>query len=237
MNTNSTIESLGKIMKEETLQSVTFNILQNTLVLENLEPFPGYNGQNVPLESAPESIFLMTTKACPTETIFRLSGRICQYHALSFSACPAEISLFNNLYYGIRLKGLPSYNVIADIQGCYMDQGISFMKYKKIQSAGLMKIDKIFRLERIADHIYKDVEDAFTYYLEIPYAFNWNLFKKVTANIKNNLENRNFDAAIGFIYRKEIMDFVRIYAKTELPRLTIIREKYLEEIAHIRQPD
>jgi hypothetical protein len=204
-------------------------------VLENLEPFPGYNGQNVPLESAPESVFLMTTKAIPTETIFRLSRRICNYHTLSLNACPVEISLFNSPYYGIRLKGFTSYNTIADIQGCYMDHGISFMKYKKIRSAGLIKIEKIFRVEKIDEHIYKDLEDTLTYYLEIPYAFNWNLFKKVTANIKNNLENRNFDAAIGFIYQKEIIDFVRIYAKIEPPRLKIIREKYLEEISHIRQ--
>jgi hypothetical protein len=235
MNTYSTIESLGKIIKEETLQSVTFNVIQNTLVLENLEPFPGYNGENLPVESTPESVFLMTTKQCQAETIFRFSQRICKYHNLTFDACPAEISLYNNSYFGIRIKGLTSYTAIADIQGCYIDQGLSFLKFKKIRSSGLMKIEKIFRLERIDDYIYKDMEDALTYYLLIPYAFNWNLFKKVTGNIKNNLSNRNFDAAVGFVYLKEMMDFVRIYAKIELPRLRIIREKYLEEISHIPQ--
>jgi hypothetical protein len=235
MNAKTIVESLGKITKEEMLQSVTFNVIQNTLVLENLEPFPGYHGENMPFESAPESVFLMTTKACQTETIFRLSRRICNYHNLSFNACPAEISFFNTTYYGIRIKGLNSYNVIADIQGCYMDQGISFLKYKKIRSAGLMKIEKIFHLEKVDESIYRDQEDAFTTYLQIPYAFNWNLFKKVTTNIKNNLENRNFDAAIGFVYLKEIVDFVRIYAKTDISRLRIIHEKYLEEISHIQQ--
>jgi hypothetical protein len=235
MNANARIESLGKIIKEETLQSVTFNVIQNTLVLENLEPFPGYHGENLPIESAPESVFLMTTKACLTETIFRLSRNICSYHNLSFDACPAEITLFNTPYYGIRLKGLHSYTVIADIQGCFIDQGIPFLKYKKIRSVGVMKIEKIFRLEKIDENVYKDQEDALTYYLEIPYSFNWNLFKKVTGNIKNNLENRNFDAAIGFVYMKEIVDFIRIYANTDISRLKHIREKYLEEISHIRQ--
>jgi hypothetical protein len=235
MNSNAAIESLGKIIKEETLQSVTFNVIQNTLVLENLEPFPGYNGENMPMDSAPESIFLVTTKPCPTETIFRLSRSICSYHSLFFDSCPAEISLLNNLYYGIRLKGLRSYSTIADIQGCYVDQGISFLKYKKIRSTGIIKIEKIFRLEPIDEHIFKDLEDDLTYYLEIPYAFNWNLFKKVTGNIKNNLENRNFDAAIGFIYLKEMVDFIRIHAKIDIPRLKHVREQYLKEISHIPQ--
>jgi hypothetical protein len=154
---------------------------------------------------------------------------------MTFDACPAEISIYNSAYFGIRIKGLISYTGIADIQGCYMDQGLSFLKFKKIKSSGLMKIEKIFRLERIDDFIYKDREDALTYYLIIPYVFNWNLFKKVTSNITNNLENRNFDAAVGFVYLKEMMDFVRIYAKTDISRLRIIREKYLEEISHIPQ--
>jgi len=229
------IESLGKIIKEETLQSVTFNIVQNTFVLENLQPFPGYHGENLPAESAPESIFLIIPKPITAEMIFRLSRHLCNYHDLNFSACPAEISLSNNTYYAIRIKGLKSYANIADLQGCLMDNGISLMKFRKIKCPGVMKIEKIFSLDRIDNFIYKDLDDELTYYLNIPYQFNWNLFKKVTNNIKNNLENRNFDAAMGFIYHKEIFDFVRIYGHVNAERLRTIREKYLEEINHILQ--
>jgi hypothetical protein len=49
------------------------------------------------------------------------------------------------------------------------------------------------------------------------------------------MENRNFDAALGWIYLKEMIDFVRIYAKTDTERLKSIREKYLDEIHRIRQ--
>ena len=235
MIASNDIESLGKIIKEETLQNVDFNVIQNTLVLENLEPFPGYHGENLPVESKPESLFLITTKEFPTEIIFRISQRLCQYHHLNFDASPAEITIFNNLYHAIRIKGLSAYSSIADIQGCYIDQGITFLKYKKIKSTGIIKIEKVFRLAKIDDFIYKDREDELTYYLSIPYHFNWNLFKKVTYALKNNLENRNFDAAMGFIYLKELLNFVRIYAQTDINRLTIIREKYLEEIERIKQ--
>jgi len=235
MKSSEYIESLGKIIKEETLQNVNFNILQNTLVLENIEPFPGYHGENLPVESKPESIFLITNKECSAETVLRISRRLCNYHNINFDACPAQISVHNNQYFGIRIKGLVSYSSIADIQGYYLDQGITFFKHKKIKTDSLIKIEKVFQLEKIDEHIFKDIEDELTYYFSIPYHFSWNLFKKVTYTVKNNLENRNFDAAIGFVYLRKIFDFVRIYAKTDIERLRIIYNKYLEEIMQIKQ--
>ena len=205
------------------------------LVLENLEPFPGYHGENLPLESMPESIFLITAKSCPPENIFRISQRLCQYEHLNFNACPAEINLMNNQYNAIRIKGLSNYSSIAELQGCYLNQGITFLKHRKIKGSGLIRIEKVFRLEKIDDFVFRDLDDVLTYYLQIPYSFNWNLFKKVTYTLKNNLENRNFDAAMGFVYRSELFDFVRIYAKTDLSRLRIIREKYLKEIEKIKK--
>lgn len=234
MIANSNIESLGKIIKEETLQSVDYNVIQNTLVLENREPFPGYHGENLPFESKPESIFLITTRGYSPETVFRITQRLCKQHQMDFNACPAEITLFNNSYSAIRIRGLNTYTSIADIQGYYDDEGITFLKHKKIKGTGLIKIEKVFRLEIIEDYYYKDLDDEFTYYFAIPYQFGWNLFKKVTYIIKNNIENRNFDGALCFIYLKEITDFIRIYANTDINRLKLIREKYLEEIKRFR---
>lgn len=235
MKSIETIESLGKLIKEETLQDIDFNIAPNTLVLENLEPFPGYHGENLPFESMPESVFLITAKPFPSENVFRISQRLCRYQHLNFNACPAEINLMNNRYSAIRVKGLENYTSIADIQGCYMDQGITFLKHKKVKATGLIKIEKVFRLEKTDDFVYRDRDDELTYYLNIPYSFNWNQFKKVTYAIKNNLENRNFDAAMGYVYLTEWFDFVRIYARMDPGRLRIIREKYLEEIDRIRR--
>jgi len=74
-------------------------------------------------------------------------------------------------------------------------------------------VDKVFSLERLQDYFYRDLDDELTYYIEIPFHFNWNLFKKVTFNVKNNLDNSNFDAALAFVYLKNIVEFIRIYAK------------------------
>lgn len=229
------LESMGVLLKEETLQTVDQYIVQNTLVLENLEPFPGYHGE-MPMASKPDSIFLVTEKQYPIENIFRISQCLCNYHQFRFDSCPAEIFIYNTHLPCIRIKDLNNYSYIADIQGCLIDQGISFMKKKKISAPGLIRIDKVFSLAAIEDYLYKDNDDDKTFYLEIPYHFNWNIFKKSTEHVKNNIDNSNFDAALGFIYLKEIMDFIRIYTKNpDINRLHGIRNKYLEEIKRIQE--
>ena len=229
------MESVGILLKEETLQTVEHYILENTLVLESIEPFPGYHGENLPTNTKPESLFLITEKPYTIETIFRASQHLCCYHNIPIDACPAEIFIHNTTLSGIRIRGLNNYSLISEIQGCYMDKDIRFMKKKSINSSGLIRITKIFSIERLDDHIYRDLDDDSTFYLAVPYHFNWNLFRKVTMNIKNNLDNSNFDCASGFIYFKDMMEFVRIYTqRPEISRLKAIREKYVEEISKIR---
>ena len=235
MKTSEIHESMGVLLKEETLQTVEHYVLQNTMVLESIEPFPGYNGENPFGESKPDSLFLITDKTYPVEHIFRTSQHICCLQNISLDACPSDVFIMNSNLPGIRIRGLHNYPLITEIQGCYLDRGIRFMKMKMINAPGVMSITKVFSFEKIATHIYKDLDDENTFYLTVPYHFSWNLFKRVTLNVKNNLDNSNFDAASGFLYLKDMMEFVRIYARNpELVRLETIREKYLDEIYKIR---
>jgi hypothetical protein len=235
MKLTGTIESIGVLLKEETLQTVEHYVLENTLVLESIEPFPGYHGENLPTGSKPESLFLITDKSYPIETVFRVSQHLCCYQNIPIDACPVEINILNSKLSGIRIRGLNNYSLISEIQGCYIDKEIYFARKKTINAPGLMRIIKIFSVKRLEDHIFKDLDDDSTFYLAIPYHFSWNLFRKVTLNIKNNMDNSNFDCASGFIYLKDMMEFVRIYVKDpESVRLRLIREKYLEEIAKVR---
>jgi|WetSurSiteA1Bulk_404760.scaffolds.fasta_scaffold00034_10 hypothetical protein len=230
------IESLGYLLKEEVLQHVDHYVLQNTLVLENLEPFPGYHGENMPHDSKPDSIFLITNKQYPAETIFRISEQMCNYAGINFDACPAEIFTHNTQLYGIRIKGLNNYSLISELQGCYLDHGIKFMPGKKINYPGLISIHKVFSLERLADHVYKDLEDERTFYVTIPDHLNWSLFKTVTRNVKNNLDNSNFDCAAGYIFLRKILEVVRIYApRANVDRLQQIRGKFLDEIIKVKE--
>lgn len=227
---------MGTLLKEETLQTVDHYIMPNTLVLESLEPYPGYHGDNAPGISKPDSLFLITDRLYPIEDTFRISQNLCTYHHISLDACPAEIFINNANLAGIRIKGLTSYAMISELQGCYIDKGVHFMKGRNLNAPGLIRISKVFSLENLEENIYKDSEDDFIYYVSVPYHFNWNLFKTVTLNVKNNLDNSNFDCALGFIYLKTIMEFVRIYGKNmDSNRLRLIRNKYLEEIRKIQE--
>src|SRR5512133_1570591 len=213
MKTNGIIESFGVLLKEETLQTVEHYIIENTLVLESIEPFPGYHGENQPVDTRPDSLFLITDKQYPIESIFRTSQHICCYQGLPVNACPVEITLMNSTYHGIRIRGLGNYTLIPEIQECYMKKDIRFMKMKSLHSPALLRIIKIFRIQLIENQIYKDLEDDSTFYFAIPYHFTWEKFKQVTMSVKNNLDNSNFDAASGFVYQKELIELVRIYIK------------------------
>lgn len=227
---------MGILLKEEPLQTVDHFIMQNTLVLESLEPFPGYHGDNAPGISKPDSLFLITDKLYPIEDIFRISQSLCTYQHIHLDACPVDIFIYNTNLAGIRIKGLTSYAMISELQGCYIDKGVHFMKGKSMNAPGLIRITKVFSLENMEENIFKDVDDDLIYYISLPYHFNWNLFKTVTLNVKNNLDNSNFDCALGFIYQKTIMEFVRIYGKhIDSMRLQLIRNKYLEEIRKIQE--
>ena len=236
MDHTDRIETLGSLFKEEVLQNVEHHILPNTFVLESLEPFPGYHGENLPSEAKPEVLYLGLSKKHDIEEIFRVSQSLHGYLKLKFDATPGELFLHNTRYSCIRLRGMRSYSDIANIQGCYLDSGFAFMKAHKLKDSGLIRIDKVFSMEGMAEHVYRDLDDDLTFYIDIPYHFNWNLFRQVTLNVKNNLDNRNFDAALGFIYHKNILDLIRIYTKNpDVNRLLQIREKYLEEIRKIQE--
>ena len=105
------------------------------------------------------------------------------------------------------------------------------MKKKKISGAGIIEIKKNFELEKMAEGMFKDLEDPLMYYLQIPKHLNWSLFSEITTSIKHNLDDLSFDGALGAIYMKEITEVVRIFARDmSVDDLQKLRERYLEEL-------
>ncbi len=225
------IETLGLLTKEENLATVRHNIIPNTLVLESLQPFPGYHGENIPSDTNPEAVYFITSKKFSTDIIFRTSKKIQKYIHYALDAIPGKIEIYNDKYYCIRIRNLKNYETLPDLQRCFIDEGISFMKSKNIDAPCLISLQKPFIIKRMVDRIYKDLENENTYYLEIPRQISWSLFKKITSVIINNIDNSNFDAAKAFIYYKRITDFVRIYTRNpSLQRLEDILDRYNTEI-------
>jgi hypothetical protein len=224
------IETFGYITKEEKLQTLGTNILENTFVLETTAPFPGYHGENIPVSDKPQYIFLVTRKDYGLEKIIRTAREIKKFFDTPFGARPAELHMFNTTYPSIRLNHLPGYEVIAELQRWFTDMGINFMKKRSFNNMSLIRVTKQFRLEEVEEGIYRDLEDPLMHYLEIQSHLPWKMFEAITFRIKNNVSNNNFDAASGVLFISDLMDVVRIYERAPgTDRLRLLREKYMEE--------
>jgi hypothetical protein len=231
MNDNN-FEVLGGIIKEEKLYSVKEKVLENTLVLESKEPYPGYH-HALPTEPVPRSVFLITKNLYTREDISRTSQKIKQYCTFNFESATGEIYIHNNLYPCIRIKNLDKYEQIAELQSFFLNEGIVFKKSNNISHKAIIKVKKAFLLSENEDHIFCDKLEDYQGYFSIPKQLSWKLFEKITYSIKNNWQGQHFDAALGYIYKDfEILDMVRIYHRSNnIEILTQLKDLYLKEMA------
>ena len=70
------IETMGSIAKVEKLETLSVNILENTLVLKEIEPFPGYHGANLPSGYNPTAVYLVLKKKVSSVRIKRITQGI-----------------------------------------------------------------------------------------------------------------------------------------------------------------
>ena len=226
------VEVTGYIKKKERLVPVGDNIIQNTCVLESLHPFPGYYGKNFPDKSQPRSIFFLLREPCSFEEIARKTKRIKQRFHHDFNASEGKIIISPYKYDCIRVKYLPSFNFLPDLQKEFQKEDVKFYKAKNIDSKAIIKINKVFRVCEKTEGIYRDAEDDFKCYLEIPDQLDYETFVSITANIKNNLVDFMFDAALGVFFRsRTIVDVIRVYDREKnLEKMEKLRNMYLEEI-------
>lgn len=229
------IQTVGKLTKKETLASVQDEMNCNILMLESQKPFPGYHGLTVPDLAEPDSLFALTSGAFSSEFIVRTVHDINKEVDFEFMATPGTIQFKNGLAEVIRFKGL-SYRKVGEIVAKFSAAGIGFRKHQRISPyASIIKVRKFFKVEKIAPWLFHDLFEDDTYYLQIPVLLEWDTFENMTNDIKYNLENNKFDAALTSVYyEKGIMDLVRIYdTDTDQKKLNFILEKYMEAIKRL----
>lgn len=235
MSENRIIETIGSISKEETLGTVIHKIVENTLVLEVLDAFPGYH-HALPKDATPDYIFIATKKYYTREEISRASMRISKYCNCSFNAAAAKVQISNDTFNAIRIKGLTSYDQIEDVQKCFQNENIKLRKAKKIKTKGIIYVKKYFVLTEDEEMgIYYDQIDPDFFYIKLPVQLSWKMFEKITYSLKYNWKDSNFDAAIGTIFHKaNVEDVVRVYSK-EFSKDLIrkLRDMYLKEISRM----
>lgn len=226
------IETMGYIKKEANLSTVENNIIPNTLVLESLHPFPGYHGKNLPEQTSPRSLFLITNKEYSYEEIARITKKVSREFKHDFNASIGNIFFKTTSYPCIRVKHLKSFTFLSELQNLFQDEGVKFAKKKHIDSLGLIIIKKHFYIEEIEEGIYRDIAEGSKFYIDLPKDLAWDDFKEKTFHIRNNIDNSNFDAAQGVFYRKKgIVENVRLYiCEGEFDKVKQIHKMYIELI-------
>ena len=234
MNSSKIIETLGAVAKEETLVPLVVHIMPNSFVLETIEPFPGYHGSNLPTDSKPVSVFLITKVKYSTEKILRIAHNVKKYFGHHFDAVPGTICIQNNIFPCIRIRDLDNYELIGDLQKCFFSEGVLFAKKRNIKSDAIIKLKKHFTIQEIEEGIFKDLDDHSMFYLRINQQLTWQMFMQITQRIRNNVELSNFDAGLAAIYTKDILDVVRIFSNDiSVEQLKLLKEKFNQEIQKI----
>jgi len=223
------IQSVGTIVKKEKLASVESQTNCKSLILESLLPYPGYHGTTIPDKLEPESLFVVTKKEYTDEVIIRSIQKVKNLTKITFDAVPGTIFLKNNPVNIIRFKNL-SYGLISEIVGLFIGVGIQFEKTKNIVAyETIIGIRKFFRLSKLSENIYEDMDAKEFFYLKVPELLEWDTFEEMTKNIKYNIGDIVFDAAQTSVYDVSgLVDFVRIYDKDRnVGKLASIRDSYL----------
>ncbi len=232
------IQSLGYLLKKEKLASLASVHTHSEMLLESLEPYPGfYEEYFVPTtarEQKPKSVFMVIKDfdVCHEDDFIRMTMHIRRDHQIDFDAALSSIVLYNKPATTIRVN-MQDYSQLRELIRHYEQVGVKFQPNKQVKPfQSLIKIRRFFDLEVMAEGVYKDVDKEFTYYIRVPLYMTWEEFEKATIAIRNNFDYKTYDAAQAAIYNKPgIVELVRIYdRKADLSKLQSLQKKYIIEV-------
>jgi len=238
MEERSVITSLGYILKKEKLATFASQRNYSELILEDLDPFPGfYDHYFVPSnenEKRPRSLFIVLKELdlCKEDRLIRVIMHIKKVHSIVFDAAMSIVQLFNRPAPCIRVF-MDDYSQLPELISHFKDAGLSFQGKKDIKPfQSLIEVRKLFEMKVLEDGIYQDLDQDHTYYLRMPSYLSWDDFERATITIRNNMDHKLYDAAQAAIYEKSgLVDLVRIYDKQTNPdTLRVLRQKYITEI-------
>lgn len=233
MGNNKKMEAFVNLTKNDRVQAIEDKILPGSLVLESLNPFPGYY-HDTPANVESMYIYLVLNRQFPLEEVIRATQIIEQEYKWNFDAGKGYMNIGSEYLNVIRLRHLPQLDVVVEIQEAYKKQGIEFLMSKKLKGKleVKVKIVKFLELENIGESIYLNAKDSTFAYIEIPKYLHHEAFLKVSMDVKYNWDGHEFDAARGSIYHDgKLYEAVRIRSdKMDLEYLNKIRNLYISKI-------
>lgn len=226
-------EIIGKLTKQEKVNPIENNKIPRTFVVNIPSPLASYFSRFSQM-SKPNTILLITKDPVSFERILRATKNINEANKMDIGAAKCEITIGKKKYSGIRLKRVKEYSDIPKIQELYIKEGLVMARNVRIkhETDSMIRVNKFYNLKKKADNIYQSLDDKNYYYFVIPKKLDWDQFRELTFDIKNNIGVTGFDVAKGIFYETEgITEVVRIIKpKITLKMVKEIYQKYLDRL-------
>jgi hypothetical protein len=230
---NKKMEVFVNLTKNDTVVALDEKILPGSLVLESLNPFPGYYHE-LPTDVSSMYIYLVLSNRYPLEEILRATQCIEKEYDWKFDAGKAYITIGSSVLDAIRVRHLPSLDMVEKIQEAYGKQGIEFLMNKKLKGRleAQTKLVKFLDLEELGEGVFLNAHEPTFAYIEIPKYLNPETFLKVAMDVKYNWTGHEFDAASASFYKDGVLiEAVRIRSdKMDFEYLKDIKKLYAEKI-------
>lgn len=231
------LTTTGYVIKEEKVSALNGHTVRNTFVINVNHPFPGYYGQAMVEQSVPRSIIFITKKEHSWENILRAKKRINSYLDTDVDITKTKISMWNKKYPGIRAKGFRGYEEIVPFQKALIHEGFAMMKSRRLgdNDEALINLKKFYYLEQLESGIFLDKARQEMNYILLDKQVNWEVFRKITETVKNNISDPSFDIASGAFYMDNgIVDMIRIFKPgVSLELLREIQNLYQKNIQRL----
>lgn len=226
-------EVFVNLTKKDTIVALEDKILPGSLVFESLNPFPGYYHES-PTSTDSMYIYMVLDKQYPLEEVLRVTQLIEKEYDWSFDAGKAYLSIGSTNLDAIRVRHLPSFDLVEKIQEAYARQGIEFLMNKRLRGKleAQVKIVKFLYLQELGEGLSLNADDNTFAYIEIPQYLDYETFVKVAMDVKYNWEGHEFDAASASFYKDgKLYEAVRIRSdKIDVEYLKQIKKLYADKI-------
>ncbi len=230
----------GKITLQENIEIIEQNRIPKTFVVHVPNPLKAYYSRFTEIDK-PNSVVFVTKKAISKEKIIRATKAINANQEDKIDSAKARLLIGNKTYHGLRLKGIKRFNHIESIQREFQNQGLEFErggKYKGEVDA-LIRISRFFDIEKLEDGVFKSKTMDNTYYMTLPKPMNWQQFREITFDIKNNISSPYYDVVKGIFYTNDdVIDFIRVMkpAISDV-QLKEIQDRYWKKLEKISAVD
>ena len=227
---SQTTELFSELIKEEPLSTLEQDLTEaNSCVLESVSPFFGYYNDGPMAQPEPHVYCVMDGFYSFTE-VARAAESINAQRNYPFDVATGTLSTGKETCHIMRIKNISHYIEIASIQAGFMHAGIGFKpRQRKIDSRmTVIRLFKFIYMYPPEEGVFMDSRNPGVGYFVLPRHVDWEDFKQLTNEVKNDTSILYFDAArISSYHKGSVQEMVRIYKEHLSPdMLKAIRGRY-----------